>query len=226
MAKPMLVTLPFVLLLLDYWPLRRLARDFSWEAIAGLARRKFPFSSWRACPARSLFWCRNGGGGGIAGCVPVAGAVGQYPAGIRGLLVQGVLAGGLASFYPHEPLRAAAVFGAVAGLAGLTFLAVWRRRSQPYLAVGWFWFLGCCADNWRVQRGAVDGGPLQLPASVACGSCGVGMRTAARPLLRPSMIGAGAAAVAICAVLTSRHAEIYRDSRTLWEATLRSIQRV
>jgi tetratricopeptide (TPR) repeat protein len=226
MAKPMLVTLPFVLLLLDYWPLRRLARDFSWEAIAGLAAEKIPFFILASVSSAVTFLVQKRAGAEASLAVyPLLERLGNIPLAYAGYLSKEFWPVGLASFYPHEPLRAAAVFGAVAGLAGLTFLAVWRRRSQPYLAVGWFWFLGMLVPTIGVVQA---GAQLMADRYSYLPSVGLwimvawGMRDlAARPLLRPSMIGAGAAAVAICAVLTSRHAEIYRDSRTLWEATLR-----
>ena len=192
----------------------------------GLAAEKIPFFILASVSSAVTFLVQKRAGAEASLAVyPLLERLGNIPLAYAGYLSKEFWPVGLASFYPHEPLRAAAVFGAVAGLAGLTFLAVWRRRSQPYLAVGWFWFLGMLVPTIGVVQA---GAQLMADRYSYLPSVGLwimvawGMRDlAARPLLRPSMIGAGAAAVAICAVLTSRHAEIYRDSRTLWEATLR-----
>jgi len=136
MCKPMLVTLPVVLLLLDYWPLQRvesprrlvleklplLALCAADCVVTLLAQKESikPFESY-ALPLRL--------GNALVSCMVYLGQM-VYPA-------------GLAVFYPYPltGLPAWEVALAVLLLAGLTALA-WRwRRQQPWMLVGWLWYL-------------------------------------------------------------------------------------
>jgi tetratricopeptide (TPR) repeat protein len=138
MAKASVVTAPFLFLLLDYWPLRRK------EPLAILVREKTPFFA-------------------LAAAVSVVTYLGQKQAGamrsIENVAVAERIANALASyvrylgkiFWPHPlavvyPFRAdLPVLNVLASgilLAVITVLVVLRGRPMPYLAVGWFWFLG------------------------------------------------------------------------------------
>ncbi len=154
-SKPMIVTLPFVLLLLDYWPLNRIAglnsrrnSDHDLEvpqrSPGELIVEKLPLFALAAASALITMHAQR-----------AAGAVGvlPYPASDRfsnaivsySMYVWKALWGtGLAPLYPH-PGHNLALWKVVA--AALFLLAVsalvWRmRRSHAYLLVGWLWFLG------------------------------------------------------------------------------------
>ncbi len=152
MAKPMLVTLPFLLLLLDYWPLGRLApaaggaaaRAVDWRRLPPLLLEKAPmlvlsaFSSWITLVAQ-------GRGKALAPveAVPfglrVANALVSY---VR-YLGKSVWPAGMAVFYPHPGQWPwPAVAGSVVVLAALTLLALLLRSRRPYLVTGWLWYLG------------------------------------------------------------------------------------
>lgn len=134
MSKPMLVTFPFVLLLCDAWPLRR---DFSlkllWEKIPLLA----------LSTGAAMANLRIHGSSGNIHALPldtrIENAFVSYFVYIR----QMFWPEGLAFYYPYPasiPLwQAAAAAAFVLGLTALV-LQVWRKH--PYLAVGWFWYLG------------------------------------------------------------------------------------
>ncbi|MGA2176269.1 MAG: tetratricopeptide repeat protein [Verrucomicrobiota bacterium] len=221
MAKPMLVTLPFVFLLLDYWPLDRFR--LGWRLV--LEKVPFFLLAIGSSVVTFLVQERTGAMASLAR-FPLGERLGNVPLAYAGYLSKDFWPAELASFYPHEPLRAGPVVGAPLLLGAVTALAVWRGRSRPYLAVGWFWFLGMLVPTiGLVQVGAqlMADRYTYLPCVGLWIMVAWGMHDLAawRPALRESMILAGAAAVAVCVVLTSRHAEIYRDSGTLWEATLR-----
>jgi tetratricopeptide (TPR) repeat protein len=148
LAKPMLVTLPCVLLLLDAWPLGRLAgADGTLDPRRGLRalREKWPLfalaaaSSWLTLRAQSA-------GGVVASLdrVSLADRIANAAVSYLVYLRKFAWPSDLAVFYPHpgsqlplwKPLLAAAL------LAALTLLArrAWPRRG--YLMVGWLWFLG------------------------------------------------------------------------------------
>lgn len=164
MAKPMLVTLPFLLLLLDWWPFGR------WSPGAGVAgpapRRaaavpepagagplplkalvieKWPFFGLAAAASlTTILFQQRAGAMAAAGHFPAWARVGNAFVSYVTYLIKTVWPSRLAVLYPHPgaalaPLRAA---GAAALLLGLT-AAVWRgSRERPWLAVGWLWFLG------------------------------------------------------------------------------------
>lgn len=144
MAKPMLVTLPFVLLLLDFWPLRRNATLVWTKRIFKLFWEKWPFFVIVAITAAAAFMTQ-----GQAGAVKSLEAI---PLGVRlaNVLVACVAYIGkmfwpsdLAFLYPHpEALPFWQWAGAFVILAVVT-VVVWRYAgARPYLAVGWLWYLG------------------------------------------------------------------------------------
>jgi tetratricopeptide (TPR) repeat protein len=138
MAKPMLVTLPFVMLLLDYWPLQR------FPLFLRLALEKWPFFLLASASCVVTFIAQHNGG-----FVPT---LQQVPLDLRlgnALLSYALYLGKvvwpakLAVVYPMQSqLPWAGVAAAAVFLMVITWLA-WRARQRcPYLLVGWLWFLG------------------------------------------------------------------------------------
>jgi protein O-mannosyl-transferase len=166
MAKPMLVTLPFVLLLLDYWPLRRFSVGWGGSCTATpgatvqLSPQQEPLAAsqatWRPLIVEKLpllllsaVSCMVTSLAQQKALVPVdvvpissriANAVVSYVA----YLGQFVYPLGLAVFYPHPQDGLAvwkiAVASAVLVVASIAAVLAWRRF--PYLFVGWFWYVG------------------------------------------------------------------------------------
>jgi len=137
MAKPMVVTLPFALLLLDVWPLERLRLGWRWLAV-----EKLPLLALSA--ASSLITLRYQETSlapldAVPWSLRAANALVSYVAYLGKLFWPR----DLAVFYPIPPaipLWKAA--GAALLLAAITALAVWRTRREPWLPTGWLWFLG------------------------------------------------------------------------------------
>jgi tetratricopeptide (TPR) repeat protein len=135
MCKPMLVTLPLVLLLLDYWPLRRV------ESAGKLAMEKLPLLALSAASCAATLLAQT------KAMMPTESF--SLPLRFANALVackvyldQMVHPAGLAVFYPFPhvlSLRKAALAGAL--LAGLSVLAWAGRRKQPWLLMGWLWYL-------------------------------------------------------------------------------------
>lgn len=159
MSKPMLVTLPFLLLLLDYWPLRRFeaaAADGNSPArtplaeCLGLIREKIPFLLLALAASFVTFWVQKKQGAVAPGGLPwdsrAANAVLSYAR----YLGKTVWPQKLGIFYPHpatlNPELSAWItweFGlALVLLVSFSVVAIRNRRQRPYLAVGWCWYLG------------------------------------------------------------------------------------
>ena len=148
MSKPMVVTLPFVLLLLDYWPLERVDRAATFGAMARetsrLAMEKAPLFLLAVLSCASTFVMQSRGknidfGVKISFAGRCANALVVYVL----YLAKTVWPSGLAAFYPHPGMRPMwQVAGAAAILAAITLVCLREARRRPYLIVGWFWYLG------------------------------------------------------------------------------------
>ena len=144
MAKPMVVTLPFVLLLLDFWPLNRFQSESSGAFHHQFNCRKTALLRTHAGGQRDDLFCANFWPGalvtgGIVFFARVANALWAY----ERYISKTFWPADLAIFYPHPyHWPAGLVLGAALLLALWSGLFLWRARQNPYLFVGWFWFLG------------------------------------------------------------------------------------
>jgi tetratricopeptide (TPR) repeat protein len=149
LAKPMLVTLPFVLLLLDYWPLARLTAPGRAWPDAARARRAFleklPLFALVAVASAVTLGTQSASEAVfppeiLTLGVRVKNALVAYGA----YLVDAFWPAGLAVFYPHPLQRVSgqAVFVSLLALGGITFVALRQAVARPWLGVGWLWYLG------------------------------------------------------------------------------------
>jgi tetratricopeptide (TPR) repeat protein len=142
MSKPMVVTLPFVLLLLDFWPLKRIVNcELRFADFRNLLLEKIPFFILAAAASVVTFLVQRNGGA-MAGTnfgLRLENVVLAYVRYISKLLWPQDLA--IVYSFPREwPALLAA--GAALLLLVWTALLLFRARQNPPLAVGWFWFLG------------------------------------------------------------------------------------
>ena len=141
MSKPMLVTLPFVLLLLDFWPLKR----FGEVRPARLIFEKVPLFILLIGSCVATFIAQKSGGAIRSSefsslYFRVANALVSYFEYLRNMLWPS----GLSVFYPH-PGNALPIWKPLACTIVLVVVTIWvvkEIRRAPYLAVGWFWYLG------------------------------------------------------------------------------------
>jgi Flp pilus assembly protein TadD len=214
-AKPMLVTTPFVLLLLDVWPLERTG--------AGLRRlllEKAPLLALTAASAAVTIWAQSAG--------HALRSFRQFPSGVRveNAVVSYVLylgkvlwPSGLAVLYPHpgSSLAGWQVGGAVIVLATITWGALRLGRRRPYLPVGWLWYVGMLVPVIGIvqvgEQGLADRYSY-LP------SIGLSLMLAwSIPATGVAWAAVGAAAIALGAC-TWRQATYWRDSETLFRRTI------
>jgi tetratricopeptide (TPR) repeat protein len=237
MAKPMLVTLPAALLLLDYWPLRR------WPVEEPHATRYAPATlHWLLAEKLPLMAL-------VAGSVlltlraqaDLVQPLDRFPLSVRvaNALVSYVTYIGmtlwpvnLAIYYPHqrEALASWQALAAASVLAGLTAWLLWAGRKRRYLAVGWLWYLGTLVPVIglvQVATQALADRYTYVPTiglfilfawGMADFCCGAEVRVIAVSVLT-------SAALAIFLVLTYFQVQYWRDSEALWEHTLAVTER-
>jgi len=145
MAKPMLVTLPFTLLLLDAWPLGRLAGFAPRRAaIAARLREKAPFFALAAASSVVTFLVQRSGGAVTSlEVLPYGDRFGNAVVAYAVYLRKLVWPSDLAIFYPlASDIPAWKIAGSFFLLAGITAVVVAAGRRRPWLPCGWFWYLG------------------------------------------------------------------------------------
>jgi tetratricopeptide (TPR) repeat protein len=144
MAKPMLVTLPFVLLLLDYWPLDRISR-FQWKIFYRLILEKIPFIVLSVVFSVMTFIAQRNGGVVIE-FTNLGMKYRIYNAFISYIIYIGKLfrPSHLAVFYPHPVENVPILYAVIsaAALLAVTIFVIRFAQNRRYLVTGWFWYLG------------------------------------------------------------------------------------
>ena len=228
MAKPMVVTLPFVLLLLDVWPLRRLSlQPLSAPVLARLVAEKVPLLALAAASSVVTFLTQRSWGA----MRPVE----ELPWSLRGAnaLVSYVRYLGmtawparLAVFYPHPgALPPLAVAGAGLLLAGVTAWVMLKARVRPAPAVGWLWYLGTLVPViGLVQVGsqALADRYMYLPSIglFIMAAWGLGDWLGRWRWGRVVMAGGAVAVIAACAGATVKQVAVWQNSVALFEHAL------
>jgi tetratricopeptide (TPR) repeat protein len=239
MAKPMLVTVPCVLVLLDIWPIGRLqglrvpggAPAPPWRApvrsLGGLIAEKWPLFALAAASSVTTFLVQRGSGAVVAAAnMPLPARV--VNAGISYWRYLGL------TFWPHGLLPFYGMTGivnvplgalSVLGLVAVTALTIRRASSRPYLPVGWLWYVGTLVPVIgliQVGMQAYADRYTYLPVigiavAVVWGLDDVLPR--ARPIRNAALAAACAALVAL-GVATARQTALWRSNRILFTHTL------
>ncbi len=234
LAKPMLVTVPALLLLLDYWPLGRFGRASGIPAanrtierpgVWRLVLEKIPLGVLAAADA--FLTLRTHGGAGLF--------VAAWPARFGNAAVAYVKYMAkffypldLAAFYPLAPSGPPAwqVLGAIAILIAVSTAAVIWRRRLPALFVGWFWYLGMLVP----VLGLLNAGwyssmadrytylpSIGLSIALAWGASRLAVRWAAPRWLLPTVATIAMVLLAWCSV---RQTSLWGDDEKLWRHSL------
>lgn len=144
MAKPMLVTLPFVFLLLDYWPLCRI-KKFEWKISKYLLFEKIPFIILSIFFSFIAFYMQQRGGAIPAeSAIPlkfrVLNAFISYSTYIKKMFWPSRLA----VFYPHPGQKVSMLYAVISAviLLAITLFVFRFAKKHRYLVTGWFWYIG------------------------------------------------------------------------------------
>jgi tetratricopeptide (TPR) repeat protein len=236
MSKPMAVTLPFVLLLFDVWPLGRttLLPPASGSPapsppvpVSRLLLEKVPLAALSLLFAAATLWVQLGtevGGKGEA--YPMALRLSNAALAYVKYLANAAWPSRLSVFYPHpgsihETIPAWQAAGAALLLVLFTWLAFRARKERPWLPVGWLWYLGTLVPALGLV--GVSGLPAMADRYTYVPLIGVYIAIAwSAPRLLPATRwrkavswAAGGGVVAAVAVVSHVQAGVWRDNYTL-----------
>jgi len=242
MSKPMLVTWPFVMLLLDYWPLGRMLRDegrgTSAAVVPALGSRlstfdsallfeKLPFFGLAAVTSIVTFVVQNHGGAmNMVQNLPLGARSGNALISYCRYLGKLFWPADLAVFYPHPgywPLEQVLLAGGL--ILGISVLLIVKRRRYPFLLMGWLWFCGTLVP----VIGLVQVGEQAMADRYAyIPSLGVLILAiwGAYELTRRwryhvmALSVAGSAAIVLCLGLTRQQLGYWKDSEALYRHAL------
>ena len=237
MSKPMLVTTPIVLLLLDYWPLNRGQRTDDRGQVRGRARRslakagglvleKIPLFALSAGSILATFWAQNFALGSTE-FLPLSwrltNAVFSYFEYVR----QMFWPVNLIPFYvhPENRLEIWRLAIAIIFVIAMSMIAFVRRRKNPYLIVGWSWYLVTALPVIGIVQVGLQGHAdrytylpeIGLIIALVWWIWDLTASFAARKII---FISVGLAVVATLCVLAARQTTYWRDTETLWRHTL------
>ncbi len=139
MSKPMLVTVPFVLLLLDYWPLDRLKGQ--WSVVIGLVVEKLPLFVLSAASCVVTIIAQRGSTGDMEP-LPFIWRIENAAVSCTTYIGQMFWPVKLAVFYPAHSFSVWQIVFAFGFLIAVSAITVAMRKRHPYLFTGWFWYLG------------------------------------------------------------------------------------
>jgi Flp pilus assembly protein TadD len=232
LSKPMLVTLPFILLLLDYWPLRRYAnvQDTNTRLTIlppwRLIREKIPLLILSTGSCIATFWAQHGTVRSTEQ-LPLFWRIGNAVVACARYVRQMLWPVDLALFYPH-PVNRLPVWQIVFSLAFLlsvTVTVIALARKRPYLLVGWFWFLGMLVPVIGIiqvgdQAGADRYTYLPHIGLYLLAAWGIADATARWNRCREVLAITAATVIVLLIILARTQASYWRNSESLWTHTL------
>jgi hypothetical protein len=223
MCKPMLVTLPFVLLLLDYWPLKRFTqpdgRLVPWRLIA----EKVPLLALSGAACVATLFAQKEAIHSLPLSLRISNALVSYVA----YLGQMIYPAGLAVYYPY-PENGLPLWKIIAAFVLLLVIsagALAARRKQPWFLFGWLWYLGMLVPVIGVLQ---VGSQAQADRYTYLPQIGlyIALAWAAKDLTvswryRRQVLGVAATIVlAALMVGASLQTSYWRNSESLWTHTL------
>jgi protein O-mannosyl-transferase len=221
LAKPMLVTLPLVLLLLDAWPLGRLTRA---TAARRLLEKTPLFVLAAAVSVITVVAQQRAGAIGTLTSTPVSYRVGNALVSYVTYLRKTVWPSDLAVFYPAvSTLEVTTAALAAAVLAAITALALRERARRPYLLVGWLWYLGTLVPVLGLVRQgdqAMADRFTYLPLIGIFIAVAWSVESLVSLRRRPLLGAAAALSLAACMLLTARQLRHWESSITLFTHAL------
>ncbi len=238
MCKPMLVTLPLVLLLMDWWPLGRMVPPDSpgsppWRisvpALRRLAWEKVPLLGLAAISSVVTYLAQaRAGAVQPTGFLPFGSRLSNALVSYAMYLVKTAWPASLAVYYPHPAsvhggVPAWKIAGAILLLAGISVTVLRLAGRRPYLAVGWLWYLGTLfpvIGLVQVGMQAMADRYTYVPLIGVFIAVAWVIPVAAAGRVRKVALAAMGATVAALAVAAWTQAGYWRDNVTLYSRSL------
>ncbi len=225
MAKPMLVTLPFVMLLLDYWPLKRISFPSTRNPQLPIVFEKWPFFLLAALSCVVTFFAQHGEAVRTLKQVSLSLRVENAVTATATYLAQIFWPSNLAVFYPMpETISPPAILISAMALIFISLLVWLARKQTPCLIVGWLWFLGTLVPVIglvKVGDAAHADRYTYFPAigiflAVVFGIWSLLKQSRAQKIF----ITASLFALVACVRLTEHQLQFWRDSETLFRRAI------
>lgn len=219
MAKPMAVTLPFVLLLLDYWPLER----FAPAAIRRLLLEKLPFLFFSVASSLEILRLQHAGKEVLPlNILSISHRIETAAIGYSRYLGKTFWPSNLAIFYPypqHWPILK--IIPAFLLLIGVTLLVGMQAKKRPYVLVGWLWFLGTLVPvigllqvSWQSLADHYSYLPTTgIFIAVVWAIADLARSSQTR---KPLYAGGAAAALSVCVLITTLQIPKWKSSETIF----------
>lgn len=228
MAKPMVVTLPFALLLLDLWPLKRLELGKGWRRTAGsLLREKLLLFALSAFSSVITFVVQQRGGTVASSAkLPLAGRIANAIVSYVAYFGKTVWPLHLAAYYPYPPTQPVGLVWASAGIViAASVVAIWQLRRHPYVFVGWFWYLGTLIPAIGIVQVGTQAMADRYTYIPLIGifiviAWGLPDLFRARDAWRVPIAVVATSVLAACAIATRMQVRYWESSMTLWKHAL------
>jgi tetratricopeptide (TPR) repeat protein len=221
MAKPMFVTLPFIMLLLDFWPVQR----FSKSTIQRLLVEKIPFFLLAAGSCVLTFLAQRAEAVRTLKQVSLSLRLENAVAACATYLFQIFWPANLAVFYPMpDKIAPIAIIISATALLLISWLAWLARKTCPCLIIGWLWFLGALVPVIGLVKVGDAAHADRYTYFPAVGIFiavvfGIWSRLKQPGAQKIFMVASGAALV-LCVALTEHQLQFWRDSETLFRRSL------
>jgi tetratricopeptide (TPR) repeat protein len=228
LAKPMLMTLPFVLLLLDYWPPRRVTAGAARPSVGRLIWEKVPLLALSVAAASAATVARAKSHTAIPlAALPLSDRLANATAGYGWYLAHTFYPARLGPWYPHRfgNWQVGPVLTGATALVSLTLLSLWQARRRPWLIVGWLWLVGSLLPVIGLAQGGEQAWADRFSYWPQVGllvAAVWGLAELADRLRLPVAVRAagGALAVGVVGALTWFQVGHWRDTAALWERAL------
>lgn len=227
MAKPMVVTLPFVLLLLDVWPLRRLDLRSVRASLHPLLLEKVPLFALSAVSSAITFLAqREGGTVASSARLPLGDRLGNAAIAYVAYIEKTLWPAHLAAYYPYpRPIPSLLVAISTVVLIVATAAAVRLSSRRPYVLVGWLWYLGTLVPAIGIvqvgtQSMADRYSYLPLIGLFIALAWTLHDLTEGHSKRRTAALVSMSALLVLCTVATRRQVSYWESSQTLWTHAL------
>jgi protein O-mannosyl-transferase len=223
MSKPTFVTVPLVLLLLDYWPLQR-AKDFqSWRRVV---IEKIPLVMLSAAASAVTIFTQTVTMASLEQ-LPLLPRLKNALVSLVVYLRQMFWPTDLAVFYPHphDQLNFSVVLGCAALIIIISVVAIFLRQQRPYLFVGWFWYLTLVAPVLGIFQAGLQARADRFTYLPHIGIT-IALTWAIAGMVQPwrdrraILIPIASCVIVACAICAWKQTTYWRDSISLWERAL------